>query len=820
MSITVNHEETSGPAPNPQEGESFPDLLALAQNVPVVLYQFTVFNDGEQRLTYISPSLEQLFPVSRDVLLSDWQAVLQSVLPHQAPVFLATLDKVIQEKSPFYFQGHVEFDTGGLKWFEFKANPRQTPAGWVWDGVVREISETKKAEQALKDMVDSFGADAGDDLLRHVPEFLAHRLGVPWVGVGRYVAEQDKLCDFFYHHCGHGDASTEYALAGTPCQRVVAEEHLLVADGVQAVFPQVDFLRQFDFRGYEGQAIVDSRGQVMGVLCLLSDKPLSASDSRENLLRVLAARLGAEMERIRAEATLRDSESRFRTLVENVPGVIYRCANDEHWTVHFLSESILDLVGYPPTDFMGNAVRSFESVIYPEDREQVRVGVQNGVDARSPYELNYRVMHRDGSIRWVSEKGQGVFDGKGNLLWLDGVIVDITATHQAEEALTNAQKLESLGVLAGGIAHDFNNILVAVLGNVELALNRLSQNPDQAKDFLKKSGQAATRASELCRQLLDYAGQSPFSTRPVDLNGALLEMSELLHTALQQKCPVAFDLKGGLPAVLADPTQLRQVALNLMVNAAEAMGERDGQVKVATGLMRPTPEFLAAAITGQHLPDGEYVFLEVADEGAGMDPLTQKRIFDPFFTTKAQGRGLGLAATLGIVRRHGGALHLKSVRNVGSVFRVLLPKSEKPAEKKAAPEVQTVPVGKGMLLVVDDDPTVCEVAQDSLQMVGFSVITAHNGLAACDLVRNRGKELAGVLLDMNMPVMGGEEAYQRIRASHPALPVVLTSGYHQHQAMKHLPDDPALDFLAKPFTPSRLQNAMHRLMSRQAAPTA
>lgn len=367
-----------------------------------------------------------------------------------------------------------------------------------------------------------------------------------------------------------------------------------------------------------------------------------------------------------------------------------------------------------------------------------------------------------------------------------------------ERKILQAQKLESLGVLAGGIAHDFNNLLTAMLGNASLAELELPES-SPAQPFLQQIRKAAIRAAELCRQMLAYSGRGRFATSRIDLSSLVGDTRQLLQVSITKKCVLHYDLARDLPPVEADPGQIRQVLVNLVTNASDAIGERSGAIRVSTGLSRRAPA-PPAVHPASGLPPGDYVLLEVADDGSGMSPEVEARIFEPFFTTRFTGRGLGLPAALGIVRGHRGEISVESEPGRGSTFRVFLPAAgpagPPPDTAQAAP---ARPHGRGTILVVDDEETVRTVAARHLESAGFDVVLAGDGRQALEIFGKRANDFTAVLLDLTMPHLGGEDTFRELRKIRPAVPVVLMSGFSEEDLAGRFAGRELAGFVAKPF---------------------
>ncbi len=382
-----------------------------------------------------------------------------------------------------------------------------------------------------------------------------------------------------------------------------------------------------------------------------------------------------------------------------------------------------------------------------------------------------------------------------------------------EAKVLEVQKLESLGVLAGGIAHDFNNLLVAILGNASLALLDLPED-SPARQSIADIEVASQRAGELARQMLAYSGRSRFQVEPIELGELVRELMTLLQVSIGKSVVIKLDLSKDPIIVDADAAQLRQVVMNLVINAADAIGDRSGFVTIRVGQLRADAAYLADVHPEAELAAGHYAALEVSDTGMGMDTATQARIFDPFFTTKFAGRGLGLAAVLGIVRGHGGALRVYSEIGRGSTFRIVLPLSaSSPAPVGDADEVW---FGTGRVLTVDDDLMVRSVARRLLQSFGLTVVEAAGGREAIDCFAADPDGIDAILLDLTMPDVGGPEVFREVRAIRPDVPIVLMSGYHEDEVGAAFDGDGLAGFVQKPFTPADLAKRMRVALGKSA----
>ncbi len=473
------------------------------------------------------------------------------------------------------------------------------------------------------------------------------------------------------------------------------------------------------------------------------------------------------------------------------------------------NDRLQEMTGYGPEELEGRSSR----ILYPDDREYERVGTEKyaQIAELGTGTVETRWRRRDGTVIDVLLSSTPLDPGDLSA----GVVftaLDVTGRKRAEterlaleRQIQHAQKLESLGVLAGGIAHDFNNILMGVLGNAELALQRLApENP--AVENLRSIETAAVRAADLARQMLAYSGKGHFVVERLDINRTVEEMTHLLQTVISKKVVLKYDLSENLPPIEADATQIRQVIMNLITNASEAVGDRSGVVTVSTGVVYADRPYLAETFLDEDLSEGYYACIEVADTGQGMTPETRKRIFDPFFTTKFAGRGLGLAAVLGIVRGHRGAIKVYSEPDRGTTFKILFPCGREPEEPTPAPETERAErwSGSGIVLVVDDEESVRALAKMGLERAGFRVFLAEDGREAVRVFQARADEIRAVVLDMTMPHMDGEETYRALRRVDPNVRVILSSGYSEQSVTGRFAGKGLAGFIQKPYRPSEL----------------
>jgi len=509
--------------------------------------------------------------------------------------------------------------------------------------------------------------------------------------------------------------------------------------------------------------------------------------------------LTAELtERRKAEDALNESQGLFSAFLDHIPAVVF--VQDLQGRILYANLAFQDL---PERDAIGKNAR--ELLAPGQDGPPGNRPALRG----SSVVLDEQLVAGDGRIR-TFETRMFVVDRTGKEPLLGCVAVDDTGRRRAEEErlvferrMQQTQKLESLGVLAGGIAHDFNNLLMVILGNADLALSKSSvESP--VRGFIMNIDLAAQRAADLANQMLAYSGKGRFFIEPINLSRLVEETGHLLASVISRHATVRYQFAGDLPPVLADATQLRQVVMNLITNASDAIADRAGVITIATGVVEIGPPGSAPWKTGPPLPQGVYASIEVSDTGCGMDEATQARIFDPFFSTKKTGRGLGLASVLGIVRGHVGEIRVSSTPGRGTTFTVLLPTMSggtSSADVAAANPAPGRPdTGKRRtILLVEDEELVRQTTQVILEDCGFTVLTAADGAAGVEVFRSQGARLSAVVLDMNMPRMDGAAACREMHRIAPGVPVILTSGLDKQDAVSEFTGAGLAGFLQKPY---------------------
>jgi PAS domain S-box-containing protein len=524
---------------------------------------------------------------------------------------------------------------------------------------------------------------------------------------------------------------------------------------------------------------------VLCILLVLAGISMTAGAERRDEL------IGALQE---DERRLRDLREKAETAEEQVRNILESIADgflsfDRNWIATYCNNEAARIFDRPKSDIVGRDFwkefpeftgDEFETKLRAAATDRNAVNFQTFLKCRNSYWELSAYPSRDGLTLYFR---------------------DITVRKRFEERSRHSHKLESLGILAGGIAHDFNNLLTAILGGASLVQEELAKD-SRLRPLIDNVIVAGERAGQLTRQMLAYSGRGRFVVEPIDVSHQIREITALLESSVTPQVELILDLQSEGVLIEGDAGQIQQLIMNLVINGAEAIGQKPGRVVVSTRVEQLESMAERDHLAGGDLPAGAYIRVEVHDTGVGMDEATLSRIFDPFFTTKFTGRGLGLAAVLGIVRGHHGAIKVYSNPGQGTTFKVFFPiaKGQIIPLKEASNLDFT---GTATVLVVDDEDVIQNLAKSTLERYGYRVVVASNGEEALKVFGSMKEEIALVLLDMTMPIMSGEETLTHLKALHPTVRVIASSGYNEIEALRRFGDGISA-FLQKPYRSSQL----------------
>jgi PAS domain S-box-containing protein len=739
--------------------------------------------------------------------------------------------------------GHIGFDQCGSErlWSAAEIDALRAAAGILGATIQREQAEAtlRESERRYRDLFAAARRQAQElSLLDQVRGALARELDLPSVfrivveaisetfgysQVSLYLLRDAVL--YLQHQVGYDRVIAQVPITQGVIGRITRSGTPVLLEDVHS---DPSFLGAIsDIVSEVGVPLFD-QGQVVGVLNVESSNGVVLGQADLQLLVAVGANVNIVIERARLYTTVRESEQKYRSVMNTIQEVVFQTDSAGIWT--FLNPAWSVITGFPVAETIG---RSWGEYVSADDHAQL-CALLSPLLARERIEAHgeLRFSTSAGEIRWIEFFARLTLGLDDQVVGISGTLIDITDRKAAdaerkalEHKLLETQKLESLGVLAGGIAHDFNNLLMAILGNAELALLDLPALAP-ARTSVARIELAARRAAELTGQMLAYAGKGRMVIDLFELNALVEEITALLDVSIAKTTTLRYMLAPQLPPIAGDATQIRQVIMNLVLNAAEAVGAARSLIVIASGVRHADRLYLASTWLAPELPEGEYVFLEVTDDGPGMSAETLAKIFDPFFTTKFTGRGLGLAAVLGIVRGHGGALKVVSALGQGTTFTILFPavladhEDTRALERVDAGESLTLPrpdspagASARLLLVIDDEEGVRSVAARILERYGFRVITAADGHAGVDLFRDHADSIAAVLLDLAMPRMDGEQTMRAIQAIKPDALVVIMSGYDQQSLTERFAGLSPAGFLQKPFQPAALQKTLEQVLA-------
>lgn len=780
----------------------------LAENVPGTIYLCK--NEPNFPYLYINDGIEELTGYRKEQFIS--QEIIYTDLIHpndrlEASAVLTPSE--LQAGGAFHYVYRFRHRSGGWRWAE-------DVGGGVFDaqgnllfleGIVSDITERVQAER-LQTAVYRIAAVAHtnislDELYQAIHESLALILDVQ----NFYIALYDEAIDTLnvpYFVDKHDVSPGEYQAGKGLTEFVVRTNKAQLLTRPQILF----YAKQgvLDLKGTLPEVWLgvplQARGRAIGALVVQSYEESTAySEQDKQFLTFVSDQVANVLERKQAEARQRQLSGELEQQTRLLEAIL--SATPDNFIVHdpngrflFISDIILNVVNLSPEFVVG---KTWEELQVPAefghmlDQDRATVLQTGNPVAR---EFQYPMLEDDREIEFITTP---FFGENGEVVSVVTTTRDVTERRQTVRAMHRAQKMESLGVLAGGIAHDFNNLLVAMLGQASLAQARLVDN-HPAYPHVGKMVQAAEQAAVLTRQLLAYSGGGQFTINQLNLNTLIQENIDLLKVAMPKQIMLELELAHDLPLVEADVAQLQQVMMNLLINAAESIGEQAGTIRVQTAVRHITAQDdIFWRYTNQPLAPGAYVSLYIKDSGGGMPNETISKIFDPFFTTKFTGRGLGLAAVLGIVRGHQGGMQVVSQPGQGTVFELLFPVSAATAVTLPVELAAAETAVSGLVLVIDDEAPVREAVTDILEMEGIDVLTAANGDEGIALYQAQAKVIDLILLDLSMPGKSGHDTFEALKQLNPNVRILLSSGYSEADATRGFTSPPLVGFLQKPY---------------------
>ena len=654
-------------------------------------------------------------------------------------------------------------------------------------GISTDITERKRIETAFRDVALGVSGATGQDIFPAITRHITASLGVDFAFIGKLIDGPPRRIQTLAISAGGSPFDNmEYDLSGTPCQTVVGKMFQFIPDHICKEYPGDNMLSQMGFRSYAGYPLFDSQGEPLGLIAVLHRATLHEPDFIEAILRIFSVRAAAELERLRSEDAQRASEASYRAIFEASADAIFVHDIDTGAIVD-VNPTACRVYGYEYEEMLGLGVDDLSSGIPPYTLHEALKYIAR-VKAGRPQRLEWHRRNKDGSLHWDEVLLQRATIG--GVERLVAFTRDITQRKEAEEAraqleaqLRQAQKMEAIGQLTGGIAHDFNNILTGVMGYIMLAQERAMEHGDpRLTRYLERAQRSGQRARDLIQQMLTFSRGQRGEPRPFHLAPLVRETVKLLGATLPSSIEISTELDPSTPAAMLDPVQVEQVLMNLCINARDAM-QGSGQLRVRLGTMTSG---VATCASCRKPVAGDFLELEVGDDGPGIAPEIQERMFEPFFSTKevGKGSGMGLATVHGIVHEHGGHVLVDSRAGAGTRFRILFPPQEQGTEAcaetlAAGIRRTTNPALSGHVLVVDDDEVAGGFMGDLLETWGLTASVLHDSREALQVFVTDPGRFDLAILDQTMPHMKGLELARALRERRRDFPVILYTGYRE-----------------------------------------
>jgi PAS domain S-box-containing protein len=784
------------------------DLRILAENVPGVIYQCE--NNYTFDMLYLNEAIETLTGYPKEMFLSRQISLRDLYHPDDSPHMQVADTKWPKDKSAFHHIYRIRHRSGSWRWVEeFGSSVFNSDGELLFlEGSISDITERKQAEvlQATLYRIATLANTALtlDQLYGAIHTILGDLMEVENFYIS-LVDEETGLLHLPYI------VDQQDSYDGVPFDGKGGLTDYVIQTGRPQLFSRIELKRMVQAGtirviGTEPEvwlgAPLQAQSKRFGVIAVQSYRNASAYTGREKqLLYFVSGQIAVAIERKQSEEQLRAMAAEmtrqakmFAEILSTTPDQFAVYDYDGRFT--FISPAFLQVMNVTLEGVIGKTLAELAflppHIIAQANREREEV-FQTGKLLHG--EVTVPGDHGMRDIEYILSP---VKDEEGRVTAVVSAARDITERNKTKAALHHAQKIESLGILAGGVAHDFNNLLVGMLAQTSLAQAKLpAEHP--AVSHIQKAAKAAERAAGLTRQLLAYSGQGQFTAQPIHLNDLIQDNLHLLHVTIGSRVKLELRLAESLPLLEGDPGQMQQILMNLLLNSSEAIADHDGTITLTTSVYAITEiDERYWQVTNYPLLPGPYIRLEVQDDGPGMDAATLSRIFEPFFTTKFTGRGLGLAAVLGIVRGHEGGLYVASAPGKGTTIEILFPVAgEQVVTAVSAPPSATH--SPGVVLVIDDEQPVREAVTDILAMEGIEVMTAATAQTGITLYQQHQSQITLVLLDLSLPDLRGEAVFARLQQINPHVRVILSSGYSESEAIQGFGNG-LVAFLQKPYS--------------------
>jgi PAS domain S-box-containing protein len=750
-------------------------LQAILDNTQAVIY----LKDKQGRYLLINRRYEQLFNLDPEEVKGKTD---RDIFPKEiADAFQANDRQVLETQKPLEWEEIAPQEDGLHTYFSIKF-PLIDASGSVYGmcGISTDITERKQAEQKLQETLDSlkFQKYALD---RAAIVAITDRQGI-------ITYANDRFCQI-----------SQYKK-----EELIGQTHQIINSGYHSPEFFQELWRTIE-SGEVWQGEIKNRAKD-GNFYWVETTIVPFLDETGKPFQYLAIRFDIT-ERKQAEEEVRESKRFLSTLIDNLPGYVYQVANDPNYTPEFMSEGVFEVTGYRQEEYLIERTISCGQDIHPDDRENVWNLVQQAIAAKQPYECEYRIISKSGEQKWLLERGRAIYDDNGEILHLEGLVIDITDRKLLEAQFLRAQRLESLGSLASGIAHDMNNILTPILAASQLLPLKINNLDRDTQRLLQMSQESAKRGVDLVKQILSFARGVEGERTQIQIAHILTEVVQVARQTFPKSIEICLNLASELWLVFGDATQIHQVLMNLFINARDAMPE-GGSLKVTAENLQVDESYARMNLEAKV---GLYVVITVADTGIGIPKETIERIFDPFFTTKEPGKGtgLGLSTVIGIIKSHQGFINVYSEVGKGTSFKLYLPAENNIETKESVEDLELLKGNDELILIVDDEASIREITRAALENYHYRVLTASNGIEAIALYVQHQNEIAVVLLDLMMPSLDTDTIVRTLERINPEIKIIAMSGLSANGEVIDANYACVRTFLAKPFTSQKILQTLH-----------
>ena len=749
------------------------EFRRIASRVPGMLYQFVLHKDGTYSVPFVNDRVIDYSGYSPEQIMSEPSLFLKPIHPEDMGEVQEKMEQSANSMSEFHVEHRLISPSGEVKFFSVRSKPRLLDNGDIlWDGISMDVTERKHDEHYLHMIVE---------MLNTAPNAITiHDFD------GRFLYANRKTFEI------HGYEKEEF-MALNLRDLNAPESEALIQERMQAISEKGEASFTVTHLRKDGSTIPM---EVFVKEVDWADVPAMLSIATDIT------------ERKKAEEALQEREKRFRDLAEMLPEAVFEA--DSNMNLTFANKQAFEMFGYTLEDFE-SGLNGFDMIV-PEDRTRAAENAMGRSKDQDFGAVEYRALKKDGSIFPVLFHTRPIML-KGMLEGFRGIIVDMTERRKIQEDLQKAQKMESIGILAGGIAHDFNNLLFPIIGMSEILLEDLPPgNPEHenAQEILN----AGLRGRDLVKQILAFSRQSEHKNIPVRVQNVLKEVVRLCQSTIPSSIEIVSDIQPDCGLVSADPTQLHQIAMNLMTNAYQAIEEGHGKIMVQLAETGLASEDSGSPISSP----GRYALLSVADTGCGINPAVVDKIFEPYFTTKPQGKGtgLGLAVAYGIVRQYGGDIKVHSELGKGTTVSVYLPLMVKSEQIVPVEGVGRSPVGSEWILLVDDEEPIARLEKQMLERLGYKVTCRLNSLEALEAFKADPARYDLVITDMTMPNMTGDLLAREIVSMRPDLPVIICTGFSERINREKADEFGIKGFLMKPVVKSQMAQLVRQVLDSNA----